>query len=60
LLAGFIFMKTTFEADGINWKILELLQRDARMTHTDIGKVVSLTQPAMTARIRALEEAGVM
>jgi Lrp/AsnC family leucine-responsive transcriptional regulator len=53
-------MKTKFEADRIDWKILELLQRDARMTNTEIGRVVGLSQPAVTGRIRALEDAGVI
>lgn len=53
-------MKPKFEADRIDWRILELLQRDARMTNTEIGKIVGLSQPAVTARIRALEEAGVI
>ena len=53
-------MKPKFEADRIDWKILELLQRDARMTNTEIGKLVGLSQPAVTGRIRALEEAGVI
>jgi Lrp/AsnC family transcriptional regulator, leucine-responsive regulatory protein len=53
-------MKPKFDADRIDWKILELLQRNARMTNTEVGKNVGLSQPAVTARIRALEEAGVI
>lgn len=53
-------MKQKFEADRIDWRILELLQRNARMTNTEIGKIVGLSQPAVTARIRALEETGVI
>ncbi len=53
-------MKPKFEADRIDWKILDLLQRNARMTNTEIGKIVGLSQPAVTARIRVLEEAGVI
>jgi Lrp/AsnC family transcriptional regulator, leucine-responsive regulatory protein len=53
-------MKAKFNADRIDWKIIELLQRDARMTNTEIGKTVGLSQPAVTARIRALEDAGVI
>lgn len=53
-------MKPKFDADRIDWKIIELLQRDARMTNTEIGKIVGLSQPAVTARIRVLEEAGVI
>ncbi len=53
-------MKTKFEADRLDWKIMELLQRNARMTNTEIGKIVGLSQPAVTARIRAMEDAGVI
>lgn len=53
-------MKAKFEADRIDWKIIELLQRDARMTNTEIGKIVGLSQPAVTSRIRMLEDAGVI
>lgn len=53
-------MKQKFDADRTDWRILELLQHNARMTNTEIGKRVGLSQPAVTARIRALEEAGVI
>ncbi len=53
-------MKPIFDADRIDWKIIELLQHNARMTNTEMGKIVGLSQPAVTARIRALEEAGVI
>jgi len=46
--------------DGIDWKILALLQRNARRTNTEIGKQVGLSQPAVTARIQRLEGAGVI
>jgi len=42
--------------DAIDWKILGLLQRNARLTNTDIGKAVGLSQPAVTARIHRLED----
>ena len=53
-------MKPKFDPDRIDWKIIELLQRNARMTNTEVGKIVGLSQPAITARIRLLEEAGVI
>jgi Lrp/AsnC family leucine-responsive transcriptional regulator len=46
--------------DRMDWKILELLQSNARMTNTDIGKKVGLSQPAVTARIQQLESHGVI
>jgi len=53
-------MKQKFSPDRIDWTILELLQRNARMSNTEIGKQAGLSQPAVTARIRALEDAGVI
>ena len=46
--------------DKLDWKILELLQSNARITNTEIGKRVGLSQPAVTARIQRLEEHGVI
>jgi len=40
--------------------ILEALQRDARESLSAIGKRVGLSQPAMSERVRKLEDAGVI
>lgn len=53
-------MKPKFEADRTDWRIIGLLQKNARMTNTEIGKIVGLSQPAVTARIQTLEAAGVI
>ncbi|MCW3478770.1 Lrp/AsnC family transcriptional regulator [Neisseriaceae bacterium JH1-16] len=46
--------------DRLDWRIIELLQEDARCSNTGIGKQIGLSQPAVTARIRRLEELGVV
>lgn len=46
--------------DSINWKILALLQENARFTHTEIGKKVGITSPAVTERIRKMEDIGLI
>lgn len=46
--------------DRINKRILALLQRDARLPVTAIGKEVGLSRPAVQDRIAALEEAGII
>ncbi|MGH2523560.1 MAG: Lrp/AsnC family transcriptional regulator [Anaerolineales bacterium] len=46
--------------DDIDRKILELLQRDARMTNAAIGAEVGLTAPSVFERIRKLEQRGVI
>ena len=46
--------------DKLDCRILELLQRNARMSNTEIGKRIGLSQPAVTARIQKLEDDGVI
>lgn len=46
--------------DRLDWRILEALQRNARVTNTELGKQIGLSQPAVTARIHRLEEQGVI
>ncbi len=50
----------TPELDRLDWRILEALQANARITSTDLGKQIGLSQPAVTSRIRRLEEQGVI
>lgn len=44
--------------DVIDWKILDLLQQDARITNVDLAKQVNLSPSPCLARVRALEKAG--
>lgn len=46
--------------DDTDRKILELLQRDARMTNAKIGEEVGMTAPSVFERIRKLEQRGVI
>lgn len=46
--------------DRLDWRILEALQSNARISNTDLGKQIGLSQPAVTARIKRLEEQGVI
>lgn len=46
--------------DDINLDILRLLLEDGRMSYKEIGKRIGLTAPAVTERIRKLEERGVI
>src|SRR5258708_37665321 len=52
----------TFEAqvslDPVDWRLLELLQEDARLTFAELGRRVSLSPPAVAERGRQLETAG--
>ena len=49
-----------FSLDRLDWRILEVLQSRARITNTELGKQIGLSQPAITARIKNLEEQGVI
>jgi Lrp/AsnC family transcriptional regulator, leucine-responsive regulatory protein len=54
----------TFEAqvalDAMDWRLLELLQEDARLSYAALGRRVSLSPPAVAERVRRLEESGVL
>ncbi|HEX9507823.1 MAG TPA: AsnC family transcriptional regulator, partial [Myxococcales bacterium] len=46
--------------DRIDYKFIDLLQRDARMTQQELASAVGLSQPAVAARMRKLEQQGVI
>lgn len=50
--------KTTL--DSTDWKILEELQKDARLPFKKIGDAVGMTRPAVRERILRMEEAGII
>ncbi|QQE75070.1 Lrp/AsnC family transcriptional regulator [Brevibacillus composti] len=46
--------------DSVDKEILLILQEQARISMTELGKMVGLSQPAVTERVRRLEERGVI
>ncbi|WP_210366011.1 Lrp/AsnC family transcriptional regulator [Bacillus sp. REN3] len=46
--------------DTIDKQILMILQDQARISMTDLGKEVALSQPAVTERVRRMEEKGII
>lgn len=46
--------------DAVNVRLLEELQGDPRLTMTELGRRVGMSSPAVTERVRRLEEAGVI
>jgi len=48
------------ELDAIAWRILECLQRNARLSFAELGRQVGLSTPAAAERVHRLEEAGVI
>jgi Lrp/AsnC family transcriptional regulator, leucine-responsive regulatory protein len=46
--------------DELGWSILEVLQQDARVSFAELGRRVGLSTPAITERVRRMEEAGII
>jgi Lrp/AsnC family transcriptional regulator, leucine-responsive regulatory protein len=46
--------------DSTDWRILEELQRDGRISYADLAKTVSMSPSAVTERVRRLEQAGII
>lgn len=46
--------------DDIDRELLSLLQEDARVSYADLGRQVGLSAPAVTERVRRLEQSGVV
>ncbi len=44
--------------DAIDWKILDELQRNGRITNVELARRVGISAPPCLRRMRALEEAG--
>ncbi|WP_370542029.1 Lrp/AsnC family transcriptional regulator [Amycolatopsis sp. FDAARGOS 1241] len=48
------------DLDATDWHLLELLQADGRLTYSELGRRVSLSAPAVTERVRRLEQRGII
>lgn len=46
--------------DKLNWAILEELQKNARVSFSEIGRKIGLTSPAVAERVRKMEDAGII
>ena len=46
--------------DRVDWRILEELQADARLSFNELSRRVKLSAPAVAERVRRLETAGVI
>lgn len=53
-------MPSASDFDGYDARILAELQADARLSMTELGRRVHLSQPAVAERVRKLEAAGVI
>src|SRR5450755_3986936 len=57
-----LFTYTSFneEIDAVNIRVLEELQRDPRLTMSELGRRIGMSSPAVTERVRRLEDLGVI
>lgn len=46
--------------DPTDWKLLHLLERDARMSFAELGRKLRLSPPAVAERMKRLEDRGVI
>lgn len=46
--------------DKLNWAILEELQKNARISFSEIGRKIGLTSPAVAERVRKMEDSGII
>ncbi len=49
-----------FKIDEIDRNIIEIIQKEPMLTHTEIAKKVNRSQPTIGMRIRKLEKSGVL
>ena len=48
------------ELDAKSWKILQIVQREGRISLTDLASRVALSVPTTSERLKRLEESGVI
>lgn len=46
--------------DALNWKILQQLQENGRLSMRELGRRVNLSTPAVSERVRRMEAAGII
>jgi Lrp/AsnC family transcriptional regulator, leucine-responsive regulatory protein len=46
--------------DTINWRIIELLQKDGRISMAELSRQLGLSIPTVTERVHKLENAGII
>ncbi|GAA3515434.1 Lrp/AsnC family transcriptional regulator [Aquimarina addita] len=46
--------------DNTDWKILNYLQENARVSNAELGRKVGLSSPAVTERIKKMEDYGII
>ncbi|MFI5959185.1 Lrp/AsnC family transcriptional regulator [Cryptosporangium sp. NPDC051539] len=49
-----------FHPDDTDWRILDELQQDGRLSFNELGRRIHLSSPAVAERVRRLEQHGVI
>lgn len=52
--------QTERQLDDLDWRILDQLQADGRLSFKELGRRVNLSAPAVAERVRRMEESGVI
>jgi Lrp/AsnC family transcriptional regulator, leucine-responsive regulatory protein len=53
-------LRTERSLDATDWRLLDELQADGRLSYNELGRRVSLSPPAVAERVRRLEDLGVI
>lgn len=56
----FAYEPTNGALDGVNLRVLAELRRNPRLSMTELARRVGMSSPAVTERVRRLEESGVI
>ncbi|MFG1925112.1 Lrp/AsnC family transcriptional regulator [Cryptosporangium sp. NPDC048952] len=52
--------RTENALDDVDWRILDELQKDGRLSFNELGRRIHLSSPAVAERVRKLQESGVI
>ena len=53
-------MSTDPQLDSVGWQLLRVLQDDARLSFSELGRRVGLSSPAVAERVRRMEDHGLI
>ena len=53
-------MKSEFTPDATDWRLLDLLQRDATLSNLALAELVHVSPPTCLRRVRRLHESGLI
>ena len=55
-----IAVSTDPQLDSVGWQLLRVLQDDARLSFSELGRRVGLSSPAVAERVRRMEDHGLI